>query len=199
MAAAVDDATKAKLMEVFTTLDRNGSLQIDQREVEKLVNKLLNRNMDDMAIAEIMSEINDSDAPGQGIDFDSFVRALAPVASASEAELNDMAFTAMDADGSGCISVAELSPLMSAVAGGMSEASIKTALELAAGKDGKLRKEEPRSEQRAVPRRDGRHAHHRLDRLSLLLCHIDDHAPQLPKSAAEHAGGSFSRCSSRAR
>ena len=43
MAAAVDDATKAKLMEVFTTLDRNGSLQIDQREVEKLVNKLLNK------------------------------------------------------------------------------------------------------------------------------------------------------------
>ena len=138
---AVDAATREKLMGVFTMLDRNGSLTIDQREIGFLMNKLLNRNLDEMVLSEIMSEVCDSDAPGVGVDFESFVNALGPIIQgASEEELNKKAFSALDADGSGCISTSELAPLMSAVAGTNLPASqVSEVLALAAGADGKLR------------------------------------------------------------
>lgn len=135
----VDPVMRAKLMEVFTMLDRNGSMQLDQREVGYLLNKLLGNNLDEMTLAEIMSEICDSDSPGVGIDFDMFVKAMAPVLSASPEELNQRAFQALDADGSGCIATAELAPLMSAVAGNMAESKVHEVLQLAAGPDGKMR------------------------------------------------------------
>ena len=94
--AAVDPELKAQLMQVFTMLDRNGSMQIDQREVGYLLNKLLGRQVDEMTLSEIMSEICDSDAPGVGIDFESFCKALGPILSgSSEDDLNKRAFEAM--------------------------------------------------------------------------------------------------------
>jgi len=131
----VPPAVREALLHVFTMLDRSGTTQIDQREVGFLMNKLLNRNLDEMAISEIMSEICDSDAPGVGIDFDSFLKALGPVISkSSEDELDRKAFAAMDADNSGCISAPELAPLMSQVAGHkMPDSQVKQVLELAAG------------------------------------------------------------------
>ena len=101
-------------------------------------------NLDEMQLAEIMSEVCDSDAPGVGIDFDSFCAALAPVIDGkSDDELNQMAFAAMDADKSKCISGAELQPLMSTVAGAnLPDSQVKQVLELASGADGKIRYED---------------------------------------------------------
>ena len=93
--AAVSDETKATLLEVFSMLDRSGTTQIDMREVGYLLNKLCGRNLDEMVLSEIMSEVCDSDAPGQGIDFDSFCAALGPILGESEEELNKRAFSAM--------------------------------------------------------------------------------------------------------
>ena len=138
--SGLDQVNRAKLLEVFTMLDRNGSMQIDQREIGYLMNKLLGRQVDEMVLAEIMSEVCDSDAPGVGIDFDTFCKVLGPIIqNSSEDALNQMAFKAIDSDGSGCVSTAELAPLMSAVAGGMAESKVKEVLELAAGADGKMR------------------------------------------------------------
>ena len=179
--AAVDPELKAQLMQVFTMLDRNGSMQIDQREVGYLLNKLLGRQVDEMTLSEIMSEICDSDAPGVGIDFESFCKALGPILSgSSEDDLNKRAFEAMcvaaaaffhrtmtrvfeffhasrvlrracrlcspvashlrrDADGSGCITAAELAPIMTTVAGAMPESQVNQILQVSAGADGKLR------------------------------------------------------------
>ena len=140
-ADALSPDVKKQLMDVFTMLDRTGSLQIGQREILYLLNKLLGKNCDEMLVSEIMSELLDSDAPGVGIDFETFCKALGPViANASEDKLNDRAFAAIDADGSGCINTVELAPLMSAVAGNMPDSKVKEVLDLAAGKDGKMRK-----------------------------------------------------------
>ena len=134
---------KKHLLEVFTMLDRNGSQQIDMKEVGYLMNKLLGRNLDEMVLGEIMSEICNSDAPGVGIDFENFCKAMAPVlVGASEEDLNKIAFRSMDSDGSGCISMMELAPLMTCVAGTMPESKVKEVLTLTAGKDGKIRYED---------------------------------------------------------
>ena len=142
--AEVPKEVKAQLLKVFSMLDRNGSLQIDLKEVGHLMNKLLGFNKDEMAISEIMTEICDSDAPGSAIDFEAFCKALGPViAAASEEELNKRAFEAMDSDGSKCISATELAPLMSNVAGSrITEKEVDQVLEISAGKDGKIRYED---------------------------------------------------------
>ena len=139
--ASVDPAVRAQLLAVFSMLDRSGTHQIDQREVGYLMNRLLGRNLDEMVLSEIMSEVCDSDAPGVGIDFEAFVKTMGPViAGATDDQLNQRAFAAMDADASGCISAPELAPLMSAVAGmKLPESQVKQVLDLAAGPDGTIR------------------------------------------------------------
>ena len=137
-------ALKESLLQAFTMLDKSGTGELDLKDITRLMNSMLNMGLDEMTLAEIMSEVCDSDAPGVGIDFDSFCNAIAPVlASCSEEELNMRAFTAMDADGSGCISTTELRPLMSAVAGTkITQQQADDVLALCAGKDGKIRFED---------------------------------------------------------
>ena len=53
-AASVSPAVREQLLRVFSILDRSGSQQIDQRGVGFLLNKLFNRNMDEMSLAEVM-------------------------------------------------------------------------------------------------------------------------------------------------
>ena len=116
--AEVSPEIRQALLDVFSVLDRNGSMQIDQKEIGFLMNKMLHFNLTELEIAEIMSEICDSDAPGVGIDFDMFVKALGPALSAcSEEELNKLAFEALDEHKTGTLSMGDVAPVMSAVAG----------------------------------------------------------------------------------
>lgn len=141
MSDKLPPAVKEQLLHAFTVLDREHTGSLNVRDITRLMNGMLNSNLDELTLAEIMSEVCDSDAPGVAIDFESFCKAIAPaLTSCSEEELSKRAFAAMDADGSGCISAAELRPLMSAVAGTrMSQQQTTDVLALAAGKDGKVR------------------------------------------------------------
>ena len=141
MSGALPPHVKEALLNAFTTLDKSGSMQLELKDITRLMNTMLNSDMDEMTLAEIMSEVCDSDAPGVAIDFESFCKAMGPVfASCSEEELAKRAFTAMDVDGSGCISATELRPLMSAVAGTrMTMVQADEVLGLSAGNDGKVR------------------------------------------------------------
>ena len=116
--AEVSPEIRQALLDVFSVLDRNGSMQIDQKEIGFLMNKMLHFNLTELEISEIMSEVCDSDAPGVGIDFDMFVKALGPALSAcSEEELNKLAFEALDEHKTGTLSMGDVAPVMSAVAG----------------------------------------------------------------------------------
>ena len=135
---------RQQLLEVFSMLDKSGRMVLGTREVAFLMNKLLNRNLDEITLAEIIGEICDSDAPGAGITFDDFVRFMAPLLTGlSDVEIDKKAFEAMDADSSGHIQASELSPLMGAVAGvKMADSKVQQVLKLAAGSDGEVRFED---------------------------------------------------------
>mmetsp|Transcript_17690 Transcript_17690/g.35664 ORF Transcript_17690/g.35664 Transcript_17690/m.35664 type:complete len:150 (-) Transcript_17690:316-765(-) len=140
MAAKLDPAKKDALGDVFSMLDRNGSGVVELKELQFLLNKLLNRSIDELTMGEIMSEITDSDKAGTEIDFDMFCNFMAPVLDLPKDEQEKRGFNIMDVDGSGCISVEELRPFMSAVAG--SKATVEEAneiLKFTAGDDGKIR------------------------------------------------------------
>jgi len=137
---SLSPAHEAALRDVFATLDRNGSMSLELKEIGILMNKWLGKNLDDPLLMEIMTEICDSDAPGVTMDFDTFCKAMAPVMATSPDEINKRAFAALDTDGSGCISATELAPLMSAMAGGkMSAQQVQAVLAMYAGPDGKVR------------------------------------------------------------
>jgi Ca2+-binding EF-hand superfamily protein len=144
MADELPPAVKETLLKAFTILDREGSGSLSQRDITRLMNTMLKSDLDEMTLAEIMSEVCDSDTAGVGVTFDMFCKAVGPViASCSEEEISKRAFAAMDADGSGCISATELRPLMSAVAGTkLTTQQADDVLQLAAGKDGKVRYKE---------------------------------------------------------
>jgi len=141
MSEALPPHIKEALLNAFTALDKSGSMQLEVKDIGRLMNTMFSSQMDDMQLAEIMSEICDSDAPGVAIDFESFCKAMGPVlTSLSDEEVTKRAFAAMDADGSGCISATELAPLMSTVSGTrMREQQVKDVLALTAQKDGKVR------------------------------------------------------------
>ena len=130
-------------MKAFTMLDSEDAGSLGVKEITRLMNKLLNRKMDEMQIAEIMSEICDSDAPGVTIDFERFLASLRPALEGTEEELNKKAFAAMDADKSGTIDAKELSNLMSHVAGQrLTTTQVENVLQISSGGDGKVRYED---------------------------------------------------------
>jgi Ca2+-binding EF-hand superfamily protein len=141
MADELPPAVKDSLLKVFTVLDRDGTMSLTLKDITKLMNTMLRSDFDEMQIAEIMSEVCDSDAPGVSISFDMFCRAVGPLlVGCTEDEISQKAFAAMDVDGSGCISASELAPLMSAVAGTrLTKQQTDDVLALAAGSDGKVR------------------------------------------------------------
>lgn len=128
------------LKNVFSMLDKNGSGQLELKELKYLIEKLIGRQLDEMTLGEILSEITDSDAPGTVITLDLFLAALGPVvAKCSPEEFNKRAFRAMDVDGNGHISGKELQPLMSAAAGTkLKEAQVEDILKITAGSDGTI-------------------------------------------------------------
>ena len=123
---------------VFAMLDKNGTGQLEVKDLAYLLNKLLKRDLDDMTLGEILSEITDSDTPGQMITFDLFCKALGPTLKGlTSDEVIKRGFQVMDKDGSGRICAAELGPLMSATAGAkLRDAQIDEVLKIAAGADG---------------------------------------------------------------
>lgn len=142
-APSLSPAHEATLREVFSTLDRNGSMSLELKEIGILMNKWLGKNLDDPQLMEIMTEVCDSDAPGLTMDFDTFCKAMAPVMANSAEEINKRAFATLDSDGSGCVSATELAPLMSAMAGGkMTTPQVQEVLGMYAGADGKVRYED---------------------------------------------------------
>ena len=144
MAAELPPEVREQLLSVFSMLDRNGSGDIELKEIGFLMNKLLGQKKDDDQLMEILSEIADSDVPGASINFDMFCKALGPVMMGStEDELDQMAFQALDADKSGCINAAELGPIMAHVAGSkLTQQQVGMVLDLTSGQDGKLRYED---------------------------------------------------------
>lgn len=144
MSDTLPPAAKEQLLHAFTILDRDGTYSLSVKDITRLMNNMLASKLDEMTVAEIMSEVADSDAPGVTIDFESFCKAIAPaLTSCSEEEINKRAFAAMDVDNSGCISASELRPLMSAVAGTkMTQQQADDVLSIAAGSDGKVRYED---------------------------------------------------------
>ena len=140
-AAPLDPAIRSSLLDVFTVLDVNQSGSIDQKEIGRLLNKMLGRNVDEMTCGEIVAEICDNDGPSAEVDFETFCTAMGPVlSSCSEEDITKRAFAVMDADDSGNISVAELKPLMSAVAGTkLTMEAAEEILKFSAGADGTVR------------------------------------------------------------
>lgn len=126
-------------MQAFSMLDTDDTGVLSTKDITRLMNRLMGRKLDEMQIAEIMSEICNSDAPGVTIDFDTFYASLKPVFDAGEDELNAKAFAAMDLDKSGHIDAKELAPLMSHVAGQkLTQTQVDNVLSLSAA-DGKVK------------------------------------------------------------
>lgn len=132
---------KEQLLCTFSMLDKNGSGQLEIKELNYLLCKLLNKQLDEVTLGEIVTEITDSDAPGIVITYDLFVKALEPVLSSiSTDERTVRAFNVMDSDGDGNISGTELSPLMSAVAGiKLKEYQVEDIMSQTAGSDGTIK------------------------------------------------------------
>ena len=100
MAAALDPALRQSLLEAFTVLDKGSTGSIDVKEIGRLLNTYLGRNVDELTLGEIVAEICDTDGPQAAIDFDMFCEAMAPVLNgSSENVLAERAFGAMDVDG----------------------------------------------------------------------------------------------------
>ena len=139
-AAATADPVRDQLMKAFSMLDTDDTGSLGMKEITRLMNKLLNRKMDEMQIAEIMSEICDSDAPGVTIDFERFLASLRPAMEGSEEDLAKKAFLAMDADKSGILEARELSSLMSHVAGQkLTTSQVESVLQISSSGDGKVK------------------------------------------------------------
>ena len=117
MTDSMTAAHRAALAEVYTVMDKNGSGEVELRELNILMNKLLSKNVDEVTLGEIMSEITESDQPGTTMSFEHLCAAIAPILAQGSDEVTKRAFAAMDTDGSGCISATELAPLMAAVTG----------------------------------------------------------------------------------
>jgi len=139
-AAAMGGGEKEKaLMEVFQMLDRNGSGSVELKELHMLLNKLLNRNIDEMTMGEIMAEITDSDQAGAELDFAMLCKVMKPVLEEPPEQLDERAFKCLDKDGSGRISTEELKPLMSVAAGeALTNEQTRDILRFSGGDDGKI-------------------------------------------------------------
>lgn len=138
--ATLSQEKREELQGAFALLDKNGSGKLEVREIGVLLNKLLNRDIDEIMLGEIVSEITDSDSLESFITYDMFEKALAPViANISDDEFTKRAFMVMDKDGDGHISGKELAPLMSSVAGKkLRDAQVDEILKLTAGDDGTI-------------------------------------------------------------
>ena len=71
-------------MQAFSMLDTDDTGVLSAKDITRLMNRLMGRKLDEMQIAEIMSEICNSDAPGVTIDFETFYASLKPVFDAGE-------------------------------------------------------------------------------------------------------------------
>lgn len=104
-----------------------------------LLNKLLNRNIDEMTMGEIMAEITDSDMAGAELDFGMLCKVMKPVLEEPAEQLDERAFKCLDKDGSGRISTDELKPLMSVAAGdALTNEQTRDILRFSGGDDGKI-------------------------------------------------------------
>ena len=116
--AEMDAVTRGKLQEVFAMLDVDDHHAIASKDVSRLLNKLLGREIDDLTVAEIIAELTDSDSSSNEMEPEQFYKAMASVfKDSTPEERTKRAFGIMDKDGSGTVDVSELAPLMSAVAG----------------------------------------------------------------------------------
>jgi Ca2+-binding EF-hand superfamily protein len=139
MAAALDPAVKETLREAFDVIDKSNTGSLGVKEIGNLLNKMLGRNVDEVTLGEIISEICDTDTTTSGVNFDSFCSAIGPLLSLGEDEIAKRAFSAMDKDVSGSIETRELCPLMSAVAGTkLLKEQADDILGFSAGADGKV-------------------------------------------------------------
>ena len=130
-----------QLQSTFSMLDKNGSGTLEIKELNYLLCKLLNKQLDEVTLGEIVSEITDSDASGDGITYELFVKALEPILSSiSPDEAAVRSFNVMDHDGDGNIAGKELAPLMSAVAGiKLKEHQVEDIMSSTGGPDGTIK------------------------------------------------------------
>ena len=103
------------------------------------MNKLLNRNIDELTMGEIMAEITDSDKSGSDMEFDMFCNVMGPVLDLPKEEQEKRGFSLMDRDHTGSISAEEFRPLMAVVATQkISPEQANEVLKFTAGPDGNI-------------------------------------------------------------